>query len=308
MTGPAIAGAAVPSGILILGAAKSGTTALFYAVRNALTEGLGLRVEGLFEPRSPDDIRRYLRRSPDEVRLVKALLAPMLRRSMRFTDLFDRRIIIFRDPRDNVVSRLVFMLKNIIPLTEPEKIEAVLDLLRRKERDPESLSVVAIISEIARLSGRPDLLENVRGNAVLPARMKQERGGEFFLMPYDDLVAENFGPLSAYLGFPVSGGYRTEPRHAYVARRKESGDWRNWFLDEDVRYFATEVADAYRLLGFDPDERPAEHRHIPPSTCSEYAAAQFERVREKRRQQRAALRERERRMGHGPGLSAGAAV
>lgn len=287
------AGAAVPASILILGAAKSGTTALFYAIRSALTDGLGLRVEGLFEPKFAADIHRYLRQSPDEVRLVKGLLGTLLRHGAVKDEFFDRRILIFRDPRDNIVSRLVFMLTNLFRGSETAKIEAVLDLLRRKERDPASLSVVAIVSEIARLSGRDSLLEEMRANALLPARVKRDFGERFFLMPYDDLVGQRFGPLSDYLGFQVTGRYETAERHAYVARTKGSGDWRNWFLDEDVRVFATAAADEYRLLGFDPEERPATDRRIAPAVCSEYVIAQFERMKEKRRRQRAARRARD---------------
>lgn len=297
--------AAAPASILILGAAKSGTTGLFYAVRSALAERLGMRVEGLFEPRTWVEIRDYLRSSTDDVRLVKALLGVLVRGGPMQTDLFEKRVVIFRDPRDNIVSRLVFMLPKILPLSEPRKVEAVLDLLRRKESEPGSLSVVDIIRQISRVSGREDLLANMRANALLPARIKREHEGAFFFMPYDDLVAENFAPLSEYLGVPIGTGFAVDQKHAYVVRSKESGGWRHWFLDEDVRYFATEVAEDYRLLGFDPEEMPASERRIAPETCSRYAQAQIERVREKRRKQRAARRERERAWSRSAPAAAG---
>src|SRR5947209_20200187 len=102
----------LPKGILILGAAKSGTTALFYAIKNALVSGRGVSVAGLFEPTEEREIVQYLSSTTDQVRLVKGLLGPLLRRGSAVERLiaeFDRKIVIYRDPRDNVVSRICFM-------------------------------------------------------------------------------------------------------------------------------------------------------------------------------------------------------
>lgn len=297
MNDMAAAGQVAPEGvnsILILGAAKSGTTALFYAIRSALTGGLGLKVEGNFEPVDADDILQYLRTSADDVKLVKALLGPILRRGSLLSEQFDRRIVIYRDPRDNIVSRIVFILTRLFPLSEREKIAEAKELLRQKEQSPGTISIVSIVKELARLSGRTELLEEMRSNATLPALMKRRHGDQYFMMPYDDLVNENFSSLSTYLGFQVTGRFETDERHAFVARTKTSGEWRNWFLDEDVAYFASAVADDFRLLGFDPDERPNDVRVIPPASCTGYIEAQFARAAERRRQQKLMRRERDR--------------
>lgn len=291
------AGRVAPGGaksILILGAAKSGTTALFYAIRSALTVGQGLKVEGNFEPVEASDIIQYLQTSSDDVKLVKALLGPILRRGSLLSEQFDRRIVIYRDPRDNIVSRIVFILTRLFPLSEREKIAEVMALLRQKEQAPDSISIVSIVKELARLSGRTDLLEQMRSNATLPALMKRKHGDQYFMMPYDDLVNENFSSLSTYLGFEVTGRFETDEKHAFVARTKTSGEWRNWFLDEDVAYFASAVADDFRLLGFDPDEQPNDVRVITHASCTGYVEAQFARQAERRRQQKLLRRERDR--------------
>src|SRR5690242_17325249 len=62
---------ALPNGILILGAAKSGTTGLFYAIQNALSVEHNVTVSGLFEPRRSGDVILYRRTSSDQVHLVK---------------------------------------------------------------------------------------------------------------------------------------------------------------------------------------------------------------------------------------------
>lgn len=282
-----------PKAIFILGVGKSGTTGLFYAIRSALNRQPGLAVEGLFEPTRPKEVSEYLGAGRDGVGLVKMLLPKMLRREVNLPiERFDKRIFIYRDPRDNVVSRLLFMLPQLIPAFDEQALGAILRVLRRKESDPSSLSVTEIIKVIASIARRDDLLEDIRTRAILPAHIMQRQSHGYFLMPYDDLVEGRLARLSDYLGVPMTSEFETTQKHAYVVRRKTSGDWRNWFLEEDVRYFAQEVADAYRVMGFDPAERPEAERHIPAAVCSEYVLSLFTRMQEKRVRQRATKRAR----------------
>jgi hypothetical protein len=271
---------ACPS-VLILGAAKSGTTALFYAVRTAMEQRVGQPIEGLFERRSPATIKAYLDGSADPAKLSKALLGPTLRGNPKVIERFDRKVVIYRDPRDNIVSRLLFMPAKLFRPSEHDKTAKLIDLIRRKEADPTSISVTAIITEMATLAGRDDLLDNMRNNAVLPAKVKREHGDRWHMMPYDRLIAQDFAALGDYVGFPIGGDYAVGAQHGYVARGKGSGEWRNWFLPEDLPFFAGAVGDDYRLLGFDPDEMPDAAPSIDPKTGSAYLAQQFERIREK---------------------------
>ena len=279
----ASAGNSLPKAILILGAAKSGTTALFYAVRNALATGHGLATTGLFEPRRAGEVVEYLSSTPDQVPVVKVLLGPLLRDGGKFVEKFDKRIVIYRDPRDNVVSRVCFMLKKLISPREEKKIEQVLQLFREKEQSPDSISIVSMIRQMAVITDRPNLLESVRSNSLLPAKMKRENENVYFMMPYDDLVSGQFEPLNQYLGFTVSGDFEVAEQHSFVVRSKSSGAWKDWFLEEDVQFFARDVADDFRILGFDPDVVPNVRRSIDPKTSSEYVAAQFQHVQDKRR-------------------------
>lgn len=281
MTDDATAGGGGCPSVLILGAAKSGTTALFYAVRAAMEQRVGQPIKGLFEPRSPATIKAYLSDPADPAKLSKALLGPTLRGNPRVIERFDRKVVIYRDPRDNIVSRLLFMPAKLFRPSERAKTDQVIGLIRRKEADPAAISMTSIIAEMARLSGRDDLLDNMRNNAVLPAKVKREHGTRWHMMPYDRLIAQDFAALGDYLGFPIGGDFAVGAQHGYVARGKGSGEWRNWFLPEDISFFAGEVADDYRLLGFDPDETPDPEPAIDPKTGSDYLAQQFERIRAK---------------------------
>lgn len=268
--------------VLILGAAKSGTTALFYAVRKALAVAHGGSASGLFEPRRAGEIEEYLDSTTDRVPVVKMLLGPLFRDGGSFLEKFDRKIVIYRDPRDNVISRICFMLKKMIAPRDKEKIEEVLELFRKKERAPESMSVVEMLRQMERITGRSNLRESVRTNSLLPAKIKREHGETYFMMPYDDLVLDRFDRLNEYLGVSVSSDYEVAERHSFVVRSKSSGAWKDWFLEEDVQFFARDVADDFAVLGFDAEAVPNREKKIEARTSSEYVASQFQHLRDKR--------------------------
>jgi hypothetical protein len=271
-----------PPSTLILGSAKSGTTALFYAIRAAMNRATGSDIKGLFEPRDMDAYRRYFQSSGDPVFLCKALLGPVMRGMQRALDRFDRRIVLSRDPRDNIVSRLLFMPPRLLFETDPSKCDDYLDLIRRKQADPGSLSVLAILRALEGLSKRDNLVKNFRDNAVLPAKIMQTYGDRFWMFGYDDLVEGRFGRLSEFLGIEVTTDFKVDGQHGYVSRSKGSGEWRSWFLPEDIDYFAREVAEDYALMGFDPAETADPAPQITPETASGYVQKQVDRLGSKR--------------------------
>jgi hypothetical protein len=292
MAEPAEHSNSLPVSIIILGAAKSGTTALFYAIRKALESGYATPTQGLFEPGDSARIADYLKGGPDAVPLVKVLMGPQMRRNPRVVDKFDRRIVIHRDPRDNIVSRIVFMVQNFVRPREGEKIEQLLAIFREKERDPAALSILEMLRRIEAVTGREGLAEMMRDGAVQPGTLKRERPDDFFFLPYADLVAGEFAALNTYLGMTVTPDFEVDAKHAYVVRTKAAGSWRDWFLREDIRFFVVPVKEEYRILGYDPSERPLrdKERRIDPAKCSDYVAQQFARQAAKKQSRRQARR------------------
>lgn len=263
--------------ILVLGAAKSGTTALFYAIRNAL-HARGEQVAGLLEPRDRDRIDAYLATSNDSVRLVKAMLSRTADWIFDMAGAFDRIVLIVRDPRDNIVSHAAFKPKDLVRSDELEKQATLIRLFEGKEKDPASISVVGMINRMGELDGRPRLLETMRANSVMSVPLVREHHRDCMVLRYEDMIAGRVEALRAYLGLAVDGNPELEEHHSFVARSKSSGEWRDWFLDEDIDVFVAPLANEFRFLGYDPDERPNEERSIAPSACSLYVKRQFERL------------------------------
>src|SRR5687767_12482448 len=86
--------------ILIAGLGKSGTTALFYLIASSL--GKGPKPKLLFEPKEcPADLRS----ARGDV-VAKVLIDPQLN-AASFSH-FDRKITLIRDPRDRIISALLY--------------------------------------------------------------------------------------------------------------------------------------------------------------------------------------------------------
>jgi hypothetical protein len=146
--------------IVVYGLAKSGTSALFYKIRNSLAPGT---IE-LFEPSSygtADHFRarlRALRRghiAPDV--LAKVLPWDLIPVRMRDFDRFDRQLLLVRDPRDRLVSDLLYRSYNsAFADGDPPALE-FLRLLKAKEAEPGRIPILRLVEAV-------DTLEEAAGS------------------------------------------------------------------------------------------------------------------------------------------------
>jgi hypothetical protein len=72
-------------------------------------------------------------------------------------------------------------------------------------------------------------------------------------LKYEDFVDENFADLEAYLGFPLKGSGQVDERHLRVVRTKKAGDWKNWFLEDDVTFFRPIFKEFMERFGYADD-------------------------------------------------------
>lgn len=272
--------------IVIYGLAKSGTSALFYKIRNSLPPGT---IE-LFEPSSygpRDRLRarlRALRRgrvSPD----VLAKLLPWDWRPVRVADFdrFDRQILLVRDPRDRLISGLLYRGYNAAFIARDAPALEFLGLLRAKESRPGEIPVGRLIEAFEKLEreagGRADWLERYHRQGVLePLKFHDERR-HLAVFRYEQLVDRRFETLESALGLPLKGSATVPPSLGRVVRTKRYGAWRDWFTPEDVEAFRpamTPYLDRYYPgANWDLDPSP----RLDPDEGSGY----FERIVNERR-------------------------
>lgn len=264
---------------LIAGLARTGTTGLLYLVASSI----GNEAKLLMEPNEcPADLE-----SADSHVVAKILIKPETN-AASFSH-FDRKITLVRDPRDRIVSALLYSQYHAAYLFDDDRVRLVRDILERKESKPSSVSISEILGVMwAAASGSKKTVTIDRERT----RRSLSWLGWFddyvrtipdgLLYKYEDFVSEKFQSLEEHLGTPVRG-VATVPRTVErVARTKSFGGWRHWFTEEDVGDHKPILAPWLEKYGYDAEDWAlAADPFIPPEHCSAYFMRLVEEQREK---------------------------
>lgn len=230
--------------IVIYGLSKTGTSALFYKVKNSLPAG----TIALFEPSSYGRLDRVRERFAATLGgrsdlHVLAKVLPLGVRPVRIRDFgsFERQVLIVRDPRDRVVSMLLYWAHRARFAESDNDAAVYLDLLRRKEAEPKSVSLGQLAQAFLELDGSDRSFSGWVerwGNDVSGALRFHEERPHVFLFRYEDMVEGRFAALESFLGIRLDGAATVDPAFGRVVRTKSYGGWRNWFTEADVANFA----------------------------------------------------------------------
>jgi len=188
---------------------------------------------------------------------------------------YDRKIWMARDPRDAAVSRMLYRWHKGFR-GQKKQYEAHLDLVLKKEKDPNSVPFY----EICRYTGHSgwprtvaQVVEEEQHRYQQMVKFVNELGKDWFLFTFEDMVAGKFEALNNYLEFEVQAD-ATVPSasgKAKVIRKKSTGDWRHWFTKEDVELFKPAFRPYLELIGYDPaDWTPDPDAIIEPEYSSLY--------------------------------------
>jgi hypothetical protein len=261
--------------IVVLGKGKSGTTALLHMVAAAFPEcrpvlgGFRAHAKNRASPSSDPD-ESYACKFTYNDRKGRSFDAVMRHIA---AEGYDKKIWVTRDPRDNAVSDALFRWRRRHDRSR-QQYRACLALVQQKERAPDSVPFCEIYRYTGD-SGGPYSLEQL----VDEERTRYERmcefvrdlGDDWFVFRYEDLVDRNFAALSAYLGRDVRADAEIPRGDQLKARTKSYGDWRNWFLEEDVRILEPIYAPYMVLVGYDASDWSLNpHPTITPALASEY--------------------------------------
>lgn len=249
---------------LIAGAAKTGTTALLYAVAEAMGQEGGAAPAVYMEERIATfgALPAHAAAKVIFEQEGGAALAD-------FGAAFDRRILLIRDPRDTLVSRLLYLVANRPALLgDLPYLRSFGAELRAKQRDPAALALL----DLAPLRAPSAVLDIALAATRDLAAFAQRHRDDWFVLRYDDLVGGQLDALSAYLGMPVRAGTPVDPTYARVARTKATGDWRHWFTASDVAQLRPLFEPVMRDLGYADDWRPAPVPVIAAAHSWEYFA------------------------------------
>jgi hypothetical protein len=264
--------------VLILGLAKTGSTGLYTSVKAALARA-GHDHYCLFEPTRADQLHSIHRYAPRLPLLTKAMIAREPQLALRY-DLFPRKVTMLRDPRDMIVSFLLFR-PFIRADVSWDRVEPFVEAVRAKERDPASMSVRALhrlADDLGLASYRLSrVVEFMEWQEVLIDRHR------IFAVRYADYIAGRLDPLSSYLGVQVERSTPASPWLDHIMRSGTTGDWRHWFTPEDIDTYRPYVTRYMERFGYADDWALATEPVIAPETSSRYIQGKYHRRQQRRR-------------------------
>jgi hypothetical protein len=256
--------------ILILGTGKTGTTVMVYKVSGGLPNCLAF--SGGRPGKYVGDYENAVYKHTYDERKGKGF---DLYREHLQKEQYDRKIWMARDPRDAAVSRMLYRWHRGYK-GHKQQFAKHLELVLKKEKDPLSVP----FAEICRYTGHDGGFRSVE--AVIAEEMQRyQKMTEFvkglqddwILFKFEDMVAQKFDVLNNYLGFEVQADANvpTTSGKAKVIRKKSTGDWRHWFLEEDMEFFKPAFLPYMELIGYDcNDWQPDPNPVIEPEFSSVY--------------------------------------
>jgi hypothetical protein len=223
---------------VIAGAAKSGTTALFYRLKANYPE----EPHCYFEPS----------RSLPWQRATHQLTKIIVRENVDFQSFedFDKKVLIVRDVRDVIVSGILYYLgyHRMPDLDEPHRAQA-LSRLREKEAAPGEYSIV----ELAASTSNRSVEEQIAVWQADAARLQDfaERYRDYFVFHYEQFVQDQVQGLESCLGISLQAEGPVTGLHARVTRTRAYGNWRIWFNPADVDYLRPLFSEPLAHWGYD---------------------------------------------------------
>lgn len=253
----------LPVRVLIAGSGKSGTTGLFFRIKNSLPA----ETMSSFEPMGIEPFAGGLAKG---VPLIAKVLLPLDERFFnQLKQSFNKKILIVRDPRDVVVSALLYTTAHdFVWKRPPSEIAACIELLREKEADPNGIPALRLFRALWDDFDHDSFSRYAA--AVLDSVVAVAEGKDFFVLKYEDFIQGKLSPLGHYLGLQLVPCDDIDEGFQRVIRTKGSGSWKHWFLDEDIEYFRPLLTPFMERFGYPLNWTPQQHRVIKPEHGSGY--------------------------------------
>ena len=246
---------------LIAGLAKSGTTMLFSRLRQALSSEL----HTFFEPHQNVQFEEIFSVGSDTDTLSKVLIGRVLPDQTLLNN-FDKHVVIYRDPRDQFVSMLLYLFYDFQVSGDQAAYDTSLSALRQKQQNPAEVSAIALYNQIADYVGRAPIgvfnkLHRVQSDYLstfMPCKLR-----------YEDLLDGKWASLEAYLGLDLSQKAEVPREYSRVVRSRGYGDWRHWLNEDDLAYVNSQWGEAILALGYEIEE-PLSQQIISETTTTDY--------------------------------------
>lgn len=246
--------------ISIIGIAKSGTSALYSSIKSELPAPRRI----LFEPNNAAELAFVT--SGNGNALTKIMFGAL--DGQKYDPaLFTHRVAIVRDPRDTIISSILFRFNRLKLLNNKKLFSHLVSLFERKEADPRSISVHDILEAAGK--GEAHDMKDSFGGLLSKYSGYLDREDQH-VVTFDQMVTGDFDALNDYLGLTVLPPPPLQGWVSKISRKGTSGDWKNWFTPEDVAFFRPAMDPFITKYGFDPEWTLEAEPLIEPKYCSQY--------------------------------------
>lgn len=188
---------------------------------------------------------------------------------------FEKRVLLIRDPRDWLVSGTLFSIaQHVKQHANEQTISSILNLLHQKEADSSSVALVTILEETLEcLPGKSltQTLDDLKSFMAWLIAFEKELG-DHFRLKYEDFIDKKYLPLSDYLGLSVNACPEVNAAHSHVPRTRSYGNWRDWFLPEDVELFQPIFDPFLRRCQYETSWEVNPVQTVQAEHCSQYIA------------------------------------
>jgi hypothetical protein len=251
--------------IFVVGQAKSGTTALYSGILQALPG----KVFTLHEPTSAQQMESVFSAGGADHTLSKVLLGEAVSSGFDFSRA-DKLVYICRDPRDNLISRLLYRAQLFKRNQDGAAFEQYATMIQAKV-DGEDIAVETLFQEALRLTGASTQwsglgLQRSCDSAI--AFVAGESG--CCVLKFEDLVDANLASVGDYLGIELGATIRVEQKFQSVVRSKAYGEWANWFTPHDVDFYRPLFAQYMEFFGYADDYTLPAQQQINEQNSIDY--------------------------------------
>jgi hypothetical protein len=236
--------------VIVMGRAKTGTTIIAKTIQASLDNA-----SFLMEPKS---LNKFL--EPFEEDVVAKLIfehwssRPYSRLAILNNELgliFDKRIFIVRDPRDELISRMFYVVYGHLKEGKVDRQHLIpwLEMVKAKESKPRSISVCEMLALINKILGVNMSL--AMNDTVNYYRFLARHGRHSFLLRYENFMENKIQDLENYLGFALTQERDVGKRFNRTRRSAACNNWKTFFVASDLEQFKILHADDMKLIGFD---------------------------------------------------------
>lgn len=257
--------------VLILGVAKSGTSALYSSAKQQLPDALTV-----FEPSKQYQLS-YIENSDAKNKVVK-ILYPALDVENTDISFFDKKILIVRDPRDCLVSMLLYKPFLSQRYLNTPFINDFIEMLKAKEKNPDKVSILDIVEVMTKHEYFFKSAREYRKDMEKAIALR-DKYPDIYLLKFEDYVSGQTAELNEFTGLKLGADVEVSAHVKYNARAKKAGGWRNWFTEADVEHFRPMMLKYMDYFGYEDEWELSQNPEVKPEHSSLYIERYVEQLK-----------------------------